>query len=147
MIIHTFPKSASSNFQPVCSCVAHGFNSLWPHQYGCPTQLSREQEFHLQEGSEPNEPHHWERWTHSIVTGPRQLQLEMVQLLGLVKSCVLPISARPTDLLPFFHWPNFTEQLNICVLEADSPSSNFGSPTHTLTGWIGAIYAILSSFH
>lgn len=72
-----------------------------------------------------------EIWTLSIVTGPRQL--EMVWLSGLFKSRVLPVSACPPKIfLPFSHWPNFIEQLNIYVWEPDSPSSNIGPATYSL---------------
>lgn len=64
-------------------------------------QLSKEQTFHLQKGPEPNESCQWTWWTHSTVTGPRQWELEMVQLLGIFKSHVLPISACPRDLFSF----------------------------------------------
>lgn len=124
-----FPK-APSNFQPVYSLTSNKLRGLLPHQYGWP-RVVKGIRIYLQKGSEPNESLHWEIWTLSILTGPRQL--EMVQLSGLFKSRVPPISACPPKIfLPFCHWLNFIQQLNIFVWEPDSPSSSFGPATYSL---------------
>lgn len=49
----------------------------------------------------------WTFWTHSIITEPRQLELEMPKLSGLFKSCVcaLPPWALLEDLLLSFIGP------------------------------------------
>lgn len=141
MIISVFPKSASSNFQPIYSCAANRLNGLSTHQMGA-LRLSKEQEFHLQKGSEPNESRHWENWTHSIASGPRQLELEMVQLLGLLSHVCSLFQPAPKDLSSFPSLAKPHRAVKYICAGARQPKFKFWL-CHILTGWWGSLLSPL----